>query len=302
MNFTKKQDKHLIFGYLGYGNWGDEALAKALADHILKNKVNAKVDTLSKKDNLLQHLAKLSDASQIYLIGGMFQDRSSFASILYYAFVTLWAKSLGLQVIACCQSIGPLHSKLARNITSYCYRQIDIVSVRDQSSFDFLQEHGIKAELGDDLLWSFKDNLWSSNLALAEDLAEAKFETANEESVWFCIRDGYSKFYEDIKAKFLAELKAGKKISFLLMQDIDTQAVENFLKRLFEEKTEELPLEGLDFNLLETYGVGVFELAYLMNKYCTKLYTMRLHGMILAQMTETELELVCDYPKLVQQL
>ena len=76
----------------------------------------------------------------------------------------------------------------------------------------------------------------------------------------------------------------------------------NYLKRLFEEKTEELPLEGLDFNLLETYGVGVFELAYLMNKYCTKLYTMRLHAMILAQMTETELELVCDYPKLVQQL
>ncbi len=165
----------LVWGYLGYDNYGDELLANIVSNYLQKQ--GSEVNFLSSKQSIWQHFKLLTKADSLIAVGGLFQDRSSIFSVLYYALIILLAKICRLEIILLSQGIGPLNSMLGKTLTVFAFSLADKVSVRDEESSAFLQQHNIDYKLLPDLAWTHSpqdsDNIMRTNIIFAfrqEDL------------------------------------------------------------------------------------------------------------------------------------
>lgn len=140
----------LFFGYLNYGNFGDDLLLEIAS----KDSVN--FQTLSSKNTLREHFSRIKEAEELVLLGGLFQDLTSIRSSFYYFLVILFAKILGKRVRFLATGIGPLKANITKLITKLSYKLADEVSVRDKFSADFLEKAEIKHKLVPDLAFSFE--------------------------------------------------------------------------------------------------------------------------------------------------
>jgi polysaccharide pyruvyl transferase CsaB len=152
--------KAVIFGYFGRGNIGDETNLSQLIS--LLREIDPGVDltvitanpiatacefavkTVSKFD-----FRAISQAMQdaTFLIGGggaLFQDRTSLRSLGYYSFLVLLAKYFKLKVFLYGQGIGPLRSKLGKQLARLALGQIDLITVRDRVSIIALADLNVK--------------------------------------------------------------------------------------------------------------------------------------------------------------
>jgi len=156
----------LFFGYLNYGNFGDDLLLQIASEDITD------FQTLSSKNSLLEHFFRIKTANELVLLGGLFQDLSSIRSSLYYFSVILFAKLLGKKIKFLSTGIGPLRTNLTQLITRLSYRLGDEVSVRDQYSSKFLKAAGISHKLVPDLALSFK---YDESLVNKEKIPQGDF-------------------------------------------------------------------------------------------------------------------------------
>jgi len=119
-------EKILIGGYFGFGNIGDEAILLSEI-YFLKNE-NFKPIILTHKglkilneDTINRYnfieIYKRRKEFKIFILGGggLFQDKTSFRSLLYYIFLIKFMKFLKKKVIILNVGVGPILRKISKS-------------------------------------------------------------------------------------------------------------------------------------------------------------------------------------------
>lgn len=157
----------VLCGYYGFGNLGDELLAKAFISLYGKNGITAdRLAILSAEpEKSLSdhgiHAVDRWDFRQVWQVlhnsrtlllggGGLFQDRTSIRSCLYYWGVIRMALLAGCRVWMFGQSVGPLRSGFARFFARDGIRRCQVRVVRDRSSTNILANWGLDASMAPD--------------------------------------------------------------------------------------------------------------------------------------------------------
>ena len=120
--------KYIISGYIGFDNFGDEAIACVLINYL--KKINAEKITLissnpKKTANLynvnsigmLNFFPSIAEADILISGGGsLLQDITSLKSLIYYLGLIVLALIFKKKVILMAQGFGPIKNKLARKL------------------------------------------------------------------------------------------------------------------------------------------------------------------------------------------
>lgn len=272
----------LIFGYLGFANYGDELLATILKQELSKANPYAVIEYLSRKDSLQEQLRKLLKAKEIYAIGGMFQDLSSPLSPLYYFFVLSAAKLLGKKIIIKAQGLGPLRFSFNQMLVKIIFGLANEVSVRNKFSSDLLKQWNIKHELVEDLAWHLKNsNLENLDLDFLNTLPFPK----DHKYIFICFRKHRYQFKHKTSLgvkqsnpvlPYSYKFNDNASYIFLEMQDGDHRVHQELILKNNLEK----------YFFLEAKDFKAEELIYILNRFCSELITMRFHAMILAKIAK----------------
>ncbi|MFH0702900.1 MAG: polysaccharide pyruvyl transferase CsaB [bacterium] len=171
-----KSKKILISGYYGFDNFGDEAILYALVSEIKKNINNSKITAISNnpdktsKNHNINSIYKFDFKKNFYEMknadlfisggGSLLQDVTSFKSLLYYLSLIFLAKILNKKIYIYAQGIGPVKSKLGRILTGFTLKKVDLITVRDKESSDFLKVLGVKNSIiTTDSAWGIDKNI-----------------------------------------------------------------------------------------------------------------------------------------------
>ena len=151
--------KIVVSGYIGFDNFGDEALLGVLLQNLKAQGSFVTVITSNPQKTALLHGVKTVKTfdildiifnlsrSDILISGGgsLLQDKTSLKSLLYYLFVIFCAKFFRKKVIIYSQGIGPINNPLARILTKFALKTCDVLSVRDEKSLFLLRGWGINS-------------------------------------------------------------------------------------------------------------------------------------------------------------
>ncbi len=152
----------LLFGYYGFGNLGDELLAKVLVEGLeVLGVPRSRMAVLSadpersaldlgiagvnrwRSGEVLRALSR--SRSLLFGGGGLFQDSTSWRSNLYYWGVVRLARMMGCLPWAFGQSLGPLSSSSSRFFAADAFRSCTSRVCRDIPSLEFLADRGMEA-------------------------------------------------------------------------------------------------------------------------------------------------------------
>ena len=152
--------KVLISGYIGFDNFGDEAIFKALSSHLIN--LGYKVNVLSNKkyENIksykrLSILGAILDSDVVISGGGsLLQNKTSNFSLLYYLSIIFLAKLFFKKVIIFAQGIEPIKGVFFEWLTKIALKICDFISTRDERSTELLKTWKIKAYTLSDPVYS----------------------------------------------------------------------------------------------------------------------------------------------------
>ena len=222
--------KYIVSGYIGFDNFGDEAIAKVLTDRLKKSGAEKitlissspeKTAQIHKVDSckMLDFWKSLCEADVLISGGGsLLQDVTSVKSLIYYLGVIYSALILHKKVEIFAQGIGPINSKAGQILTRFALSNADTISVRDKKSQELLKKWGIKSEL------------------VKDPILELELPHKNETGVvGIQLRS-----YPTVTDKFLSRLAeeviknfADKKIQIISLQDsVDLEICEKFARIL----------------------------------------------------------------------
>jgi len=156
---VKTAPKVLIFGYIGEKNAGDDLILLATLNSLRAE--GARVTVLSSNPPLTEKVFKVKAVPSRKLLpvlrellncdilvcggGGIFQDKTSVSSVLYYSLLVLAARSLSKEIRLLHQGIGPLTTGIGRFLTRAVFNSAGNISVRDIESKNTLRAIGVKA-------------------------------------------------------------------------------------------------------------------------------------------------------------
>ena len=202
--------KYIVSGYIGFDNFGDEAIA-----HVLSEKLKY---PLSLKLKLLKANFKILIEKDVSGGGSLLQDVTSLKSLIYYLIVIYSALFLRKKVWIYAQGIGPINSKVGQILTKFALKKAEKISVRDQKSQELLKSWGIESELVKDPI--FELELPQNNSKGTVGVQLRKFEGVNDNFL--------EKLADEIAKRF-----SDKKIEVISLQDsIDTEVCEEFAQKL----------------------------------------------------------------------
>lgn len=151
--------KILLSGYYGFANAGDEAMLTAIVTGLRLKVPDLEITVLSgnpamtaAKHNVkslhrfdaLGFLKALWHTDLLISGGGsLLQDVTSSRSLFYYLSVILMGKILGKKVMLFAQGIGPIKSSVARVLTKWICNKANLMTVRDDGSFEELKNMGV---------------------------------------------------------------------------------------------------------------------------------------------------------------
>ncbi len=165
--------KVLVSGYIGFNNFGDEAIFLALSTHLkqlgyeisvlcnnkkeVKKKYNVKTYNYKKPAQILKAIMNCD----ILISGGgsLLQNKTSNLSLFYYLFIILIAKLFFKKTIIFAQGIEPIKGKVQTLITKNILKTTDFISVRDKNSFNLLKNWGLSPMLVSDPVYSIVQNI-----------------------------------------------------------------------------------------------------------------------------------------------
>ena len=166
----------LISGYIGFNNFGDEAIFYALVNHLKSQ--NVEVSALCNNPEVVKHKYGINtfyykDPSQIlkailecdilYSGGGsLLQNKTSNFSLYYYLFIILTAKLLFKKVIIFSQGLEPIRGKFHEFFTKTVLKLVDYITVRDKNSIEYLKKLGLKGDLTSDPVYSLVEEFRQS--------------------------------------------------------------------------------------------------------------------------------------------
>ncbi len=156
---VKTAPKALIFGYIGEKNAGDDLILLATLNNLRAE--GARVTALSSNPRLTEKMFKVRAVQARKLLpvlrelitcdllvcggGGIFQDKTSVRSVLYYSLLVLAARVLSKEIRLLYQGVGPLTTRIGRSFTRAAFNSAGRISVRDIESWKALKELGVKA-------------------------------------------------------------------------------------------------------------------------------------------------------------
>ena len=160
--------KYLVSGYIGFDNFGDEAIAFVLSKK-LKAEGAEKITLISSNPEktaslygvnsckMLGFLPALFDSDVLISGGGsLLQDVTSLRSLVYYLGVIYSALFFGKKVQIFAQGIGPINSRIGQILTKFALKKADKITVRDNKSKELLKSWGIESELVKDPIFELE--------------------------------------------------------------------------------------------------------------------------------------------------
>lgn len=153
----KDKRRMVICGATGINNAGDEAILEVLIGQY-QEKYDITIISLDPHKALKYHnytkfvsihdkraCVKCIKKSDIFLLGGggLFQDESSVFNVFRWEKICKLAIKYSKRIIIYANSIGPLNYYFSRIIVRNILNQIDVITLRDQSSVDLLKEIGV---------------------------------------------------------------------------------------------------------------------------------------------------------------
>lgn len=179
--------KVLICGYLGFGNFGDEALLHVLIKDlvsvgfrkediaVLSQNPQTTAEKFSvsaiNRLNLFDIFSGISNCEAVIFIGGLFQDKTSFRSLLYYLFLLLLSELLNKKIVFYGVGIGPFQRTISKILFELALKYVSLLTVRDQGSLEHIPYHG-SSMISCDPVWtietdgSFKNQITNINWQL----------------------------------------------------------------------------------------------------------------------------------------
>ncbi len=144
-------EKIVLGGYFGFDNIGDEAILLSQINFlkndgfepiVLTYKGIKVFDTESINRYNFFKIFSLKKKFKLFILGGggLFQDRTSFRSLLYYIFLIYFMKFLRKRVILLNIGIGPIVRDISKRVLINAIKMCDLIILRDKYSYDFLPE------------------------------------------------------------------------------------------------------------------------------------------------------------------
>jgi len=140
----------IVSGYLGFSNFGDEAILHVLINDLLKvgyKRENITVISNNPEMTIAEHNIKtisrwnlfafinaLITHSELVFIGGLFQDKTSFRSLFYYAAQMIVAALFQREIAFFAVGVGPLQGKMSKFLFDFATKYVHFITVRDQVS------------------------------------------------------------------------------------------------------------------------------------------------------------------------
>lgn len=162
--------KFLISGYIGFDNFGDEAIASVLVSH-LKSQNAEKITLISSNP---EKTARLYDVNSVGMLnfmpailksdvlisggGSLLQDITSLKSLLYYLTIIFSALIFRKKVIIFAQGFTPFRTKIGKFLTKQILKNCHKITVRDVKSQELLSKMNISSELVTDPVFGIATN------------------------------------------------------------------------------------------------------------------------------------------------
>lgn len=156
------QKSILISGYYGFDNSGDDAILKAIVKDIRSRNSKVNINVLSKNPGKTEEMygVKAVDRfnfrevftairnTDLFISGGgsLLQDVTSTRSLVYYLAIMKLTKLMGKPVMVYANGIGPIERRLNRILAKNILNKVDLITLRDEKSFEYIEELGIKNE------------------------------------------------------------------------------------------------------------------------------------------------------------
>lgn len=224
--------KYIISGYIGFDNFGDEAIAHVLTQKLKQNGAekitlissnHSRTSKLHDTDScgMFKFLPVLIDSDVLISGGGsLLQDVTSLKSLLYYLGVIFTALIFGKKVEIFAQGIGPINSKFGQMLTKFLLKRVNKITVRDIESQNLLMTWGIKSELVNDPILDL--DLPQKNLKGIVGIQLRSFPSLTQD------------FVEKLAVK-VAEKFRDKKIEVISLQDsADLEVCRRFTEKLIQ--------------------------------------------------------------------
>lgn len=275
--------KILVSGYIGFNNFGDEAIFYALSSRFksLGYEVSAlctNCDEVQKKYQVKTYhlkkpleILKAISTCEILISGGgsLLQNKTSNFSLFYYLFIILLAKLLGKKVIIFAQGIEPILGKFPEFITKTILKLVDFITVRDENSKRLLKSWKIESTLVSDPAYSLVQNRQIHNFKNDLIVQLRKFKGMDE------------KLIKNL-AFSIAKKYTGKVSVFSFQDELDEKICFDFI--------EELKKYNINANYISNKSVE--ETIQIINE-AQFIISTRLHGLIIATPLKTKAFALC---------
>lgn len=144
-------EKILLGGYFGFENIGDDAILISEINFLKKEGFKPIVLTNKGKQVFNEDCINRYNFFEIYKRrkefnvfilggGGLFQDKTSFRSLVYYIFLIKFMKFLKKKVILLNVGIGPIIREKSKKLLHKTLKNCDLIFFRDSYSFDFFKD------------------------------------------------------------------------------------------------------------------------------------------------------------------
>ena len=151
--------KYVVFGYIGFNNFGDEAITQVVVDKLKSNTKN-QITVISSNPSDTKQKYKVESCGMLEFFlpilkadilisggGSLLQSVTSFKSLLYYLGVIWFALILGKKVELHAQGIGPIDSFAGKLLTKFTLKFVSKITVRDKKSQELLSNWKIQSNL-----------------------------------------------------------------------------------------------------------------------------------------------------------
>ena len=238
--------KYVVSGYIGFDNFGDEAIAHVLTNK-LKNEGAEKITLISSNPaktakihsvnscSMFNFFNAIKDADILISGGGsLLQDVTSIKSLIYYLIVIYTALILGKKVEIFAQGIGPINSRIGQILTKFALKRCSKITVRDKKSQDLLISWNIHSELVNDPVLDL--DIPSKNMKGCVGIQLRSFNTLTDD-------------FLNILANEVVKRFADKKIKLISLQDdIDLEVCNKFKQLIFSKGIDVEILSKLELN------------------------------------------------------
>ena len=155
----KKYSDIVFSGYYGFGNMGDDSLLISIIQNLRSHNKDMRITAFTRSPkkmcrkygvkcvgrfNLFALIREMRHAKLLISGGGsLFQNNTSAKSLEYYIQIIRLAKFFGLPCMVYANGIGPLYGDRSHKKVKRILALVDDISLREPSSYDFLEEIGL---------------------------------------------------------------------------------------------------------------------------------------------------------------